>query len=179
MRRLQKSGVGLLVITLIFVIDQLSKWAIVEMLFKKSELGFVNWLTMLSQDRLEFISIPLLPFFNLVMVWNKGVSFGLFQNDSLYGVMALAGLALIVSIGFFVAFLRSDSKLLMVASLIVVGGALGNIWDRVRFGAVVDFLDFHVAGWHYPAFNVADSCIVVGIMLFLFKTVFIDGKSNS
>ena len=179
MRRLQKSGVGLLVITLIFVIDQLSKWAIVEMLFKKSELGFVNWLTMLSQDRLEFISIPLLPFFNLVMVWNKGVSFGLFQNDSLYGVMALAGLALIVSIGFFVAFLRSDSKLLMVASLMVVGGALGNIWDRVRFGAVVDFLDFHVAGWHYPAFNVADSCIVVGIMLFLFKTVFIDGKSNS
>ena len=179
MRRLQKSGVGLLVIALIFVIDQLSKWAIVEMLFKKSELGFVNWLTMLSQDRLEFISIPLLPFFNLVMVWNKGVSFGLFQNDSLYGVMALAGLALIVSIGFFVAFLRSESKLLMVASLMVVGGALGNIWDRVRFGAVVDFLDFHVAGWHYPAFNVADSCIVVGIMLFLFKTVFLDGKSKS
>lgn len=179
MTRLNKAFLGCAVIALIFVADQLSKWAIVEVLFKKSDMGFISWLITLAQDRLDFISMPLLPFFNLVMVWNKGVSFGLFQNESLYGVMALAGLALIVSIGFFIAFLRSDSKLLMVASLMVVGGALGNIWDRVRFGAVVDFLDLHVAGWHYPAFNVADSCIVVGIMLFLFKTVFTDGKSKS
>ena len=104
-------------------------------------------------------------FFNLVLVWNRGVSFGMFQAGSEAGRWLLVLMALIVSI-VLVIWLRRERRVLpRLAIWLILAGALGNVIDRVRFGAVVDFLDFHAFGYHWPAFNVADSAIVVGAVL--------------
>lgn len=66
--------------------------------------------------------------------------------------------------------------MIKIAGVIVIAGALGNVWDRLRFGGVIDFLDFHINDWHYPAFNIADSCIVVGVGLILIHNIFIEPK---
>lgn len=169
---------GIFVVIFLFMADQLSKWAIVEGLFQEKTEPFFRWLGHISQERLEFVSHPILPFFNLVMVWNDGISFGLLGSDSAMGAYILSLFALLIVSGFLIWYIRTDSKLIQFASLLVIAGAIGNVWDRIRFGAVIDFLDFHVAGWHYPAFNIADSCIVIGVMLFLVKSLFLDSKED-
>lgn len=120
--------------------------------------------------------IDVLPFFNLVLVWNRGISFGLFNEHSAYGAYLLIGLALII-VAFFVAWLRkTDHKPLQIAICIVIAGALGNVIDRVLYGAVVDFLDFHAFGYHWPAFNIADSAVVLGIAFILADSIFFEPK---
>lgn len=111
-------------------------------------------------------------FFNMVVAWNFGVSFSMFysQHDLMpYGLSLLA----VVICAVLLWWGRHNDRLLnALATGMVVGGALGNVVDRFRFGAVADFLDFHVAGWHWPAFNVADCCIVVGVGLLLIDGLF-------
>ncbi len=107
------------------------------------------------------------PFFNLVLVWNRGVSFGMFNSGGAFAPWLLSGLALAVVVGLLVWLKRSDQLLTGLGLGLVIGGALGNMIDRIRFGAVVDFLDFHLAGWHWPAFNLADAGICVGAVLML------------
>lgn len=113
--------------------------------------------------------ITVLPFFNLVMVWNTGVSFGLFQEDSAMRSWTLIGVAVAVMIWLLVWMWRAQQRLIALSLGVIIGGAVGNIVDRLRFGAVFDFLDFHAFGWHWPAFNVADSAIVVGVCLLLLE----------
>ncbi len=105
-------------------------------------------------------------FFNLVMVWNRGVSFGMFgAND--FGPWPFVGLSLAIVAGLAVWLRRAGTVWLAAAIGCVIGGAVGNVVDRVWRGAVADFFDFHLAGYHWPAFNIADMAIVggVGIML--------------
>lgn len=106
-------------------------------------------------------------FFNLVLVWNTGVSFGLFANDADTMRWLLSAVALAISAVLVVWLRRADSGLLAAALGMVIGGALGNIVDRVLYGAVADFLDLHLMGYHWPAFNVADGAIVVGVAALL------------
>lgn len=106
-------------------------------------------------------------FFNIVFTWNPGTSFSMFR-----ALGESAPLVMIVAISFVVGgilyYLFARAKKYEIVPLaLVCGGALGNLVDRIRFGAVIDFLDFHVGGWHWPAFNVADVCIVVGVGLYL------------
>lgn len=111
--------------------------------------------------------IVVAPFFNLVLVWNTGVSFGMLAGAGGSSPWILVGLALLIS-GVVAVWLTRERRALPKAALwLVLAGALGNVVDRVRFGAVVDFLDFHAAGYHWPAFNVADSAIVIGAGLLL------------
>ncbi len=128
---------------------------------------------------LKFIagnSIAVLPFFNLVLVWNRGVSFGMFSDNGTYGALVLIVMSLII-IGFLIAWLtRIEDKFLSTAVFVIIAGALGNVIDRVRFGAVIDFLDFHAFDWHYPAFNIADSAIVLGIAFILFDSIVLEPK---
>lgn len=134
---------------LVIVLDQLSKWWIVT--------------SVMAPPRV----IPLTSFFNLVLVHNRGVSFGLFGGAPDWLPWALAALAVLISAALAIWLRRAESRLLAAALGLVIGGALGNVVDRVRYGGVVDFLDFHIADYHWPAFNVADSAITVGVGLLL------------
>lgn len=111
-------------------------------------------------------------FFNMVVAWNFGVSFSMFYSQHDLMPLVLSVLAIIICAGLLWWGRHNDKPLLALATGMVVGGAVGNVIDRFRFGAVADFLDFHVAGWHWPAFNVADCCIVVGVCLLLIDGLF-------
>jgi signal peptidase II len=106
-------------------------------------------------------------FFNIVLIYNRGMSFGLFNNGGglnalLFSVVAAA---IVTVLTYWLS--RVESPLLAGAISLIIGGAVGNVIDRIRFGAVVDFLDFHIGSWHWPAFNIADSAICVGVAVML------------
>lgn len=106
-------------------------------------------------------------FFNVVFTWNPGASFSLFSGLGESAPIAIIGITgLIIGALCYYLFARAASREGVALSLII-GGALGNLIDRIRFGAVVDFLDFHIGGYHWPAFNFADICICVGVGLYL------------
>lgn len=115
--------------------------------------------------------IPVLPFFNLVLVWNPGVSFGMFGDGSIgaWGLVLLAA-GIVAALLWWLR--KADTTLSIVSLGLVIGGAIGNVIDRLIHGAVVDFLDLHVAGWHWPAFNIADSAITIGVVLLLAESLF-------
>lgn len=108
--------------------------------------------------------IEVTPFFNLVMVWNRGISFGMGSGHELAPVFFLITSSVIVGVLVYLM-LRSKHLYETVALCLVIGGACGNIIDRLHFGAVADFFDIHIAGHHWPAFNVADSTIFCGALL--------------
>jgi len=124
--------------------------------------GFVEWLFN-APERLPFLGVDVLPFFNFVVVWNQGVSFGLFSNDTDYGPYILIALSFAITVGFLIWMFRTQNIVHHFGIALVIGGAIGNVIDRFRFGAVFDFLDVHAFGWHWPAFNIADSAIVIGV----------------
>lgn len=171
---------GFLIIAFILIADQITKWAILEWMIKPainpafSSFGFIDWISQ-SLPRLPFTSIEILPFFNIVMVWNEGVSFGMLGN---LGPWPLIAVSFAISAIFVVWMWRACAWQQLLSSAMIVGGALGNIIDRLRFGAVADFLDFHAFGWHYPAFNLADSCITLGIALLLLDSLFWEPRRN-
>jgi len=146
-RRIFWPGVGLAV--LVLALDQASKWLILERVMNPPRL------------------LPVTEFFNLVLVWNRGVSFGLFPAEGPVGPWLLAGFAAIVIVVLLYLLRRAGSVPTGAAYALVAGGAAGNALDRIRFGAVADFLDFHVLGWHWPAFNLADSAIAIGVVVLL------------
>lgn len=115
--------------------------------------------------------------FRLVIVWNRGVSFGLMSGDGGLPPWVLSGVAIAVCIGLFTWLRRTDRPFIGWGIGLVMGGAIGNVIDRARWGAVFDFADFHVGQWHWPAFNVADSAIVVGVGLMLLDSVIGEKKS--
>ncbi len=110
--------------------------------------------------------IPLLPFLNLTLTFNTGVAFGLFAGGGDSSRLVLAGMAMLVSLVLLIWWgrLPRDFLLRRHALLLIIAGALGNALDRLFYGHVVDFIDFHFFGWHYPSFNVADSAITLGAL---------------
>ncbi len=115
--------------------------------------------------------VRLLPFFNLMLNFNKGAAFSFLGAESGWQVYFFAGISLIVAI-FLIVWLgrikRSD-RLLAAGIGLIIGGALGNFIDRVRLGYVIDFFDFHVKNWHYATFNLADSAICIGAVLLILR----------
>ena len=119
-----------------------------------------------------FQSEAITPFFNLVLVMNSGAAFSFLAGAGGWQKWFFIVLAVAVSI-WLVFMLRQHARerLLPLALATILGGAIGNLIDRLRFDAVVDFLDFHYAGYHFPAFNVADSAISIGVFLMLIAEV--------
>jgi signal peptidase II len=151
-------GIGIAI--LVIAADQLTKWWILY--------------EVMAPPRV----IEVTPFFNLVMTWNPGISFGLFNTGSPLNALVLSVLALLIVALLLVWLYRSDRLFIGGGIGLISGGAIGNVIDRVRFGAVADFLDFHVAGYHWPAFNVADSMITIGAVMIVLDTLFDRGQTR-
>jgi signal peptidase II len=118
-------------------------------------------------------------FFNIVFTWNPGTSFSLFRALGESAPMILIALsALIIGGVGYSLFKRTHKSLEKWGLVLIIGGALGNLIDRVRFGAVIDFLDFHIKTWHWPAFNIADVCICAGVVLYVLHWVFFQSKKK-
>jgi len=115
--------------------------------------------------------LPVFPFLDIVLTWNTGVGFGLLKAHSLWGSIALILLATSISIVLAIWLWRTHDKLLLLSLSMIIGGAIGNTIDRLRFGAVLDFIYVHVYifNYHFPAFNIADSAITVGAAILLLE----------
>jgi signal peptidase II len=138
----------------------------------------VKWLVLARfapGERLEVTG-----FFNLVLVFNKGAAFSFLAGQSGWQTPLLAGFALVAALVVGVLIHRNKDKLLLSTGLaLILGGAIGNVIDRVRFGHVVDFVDLHALGWHWPAFNVADSAITLGALLLIYEGFLHDDKRGA
>lgn len=117
-------------------------------------------------------------FFNLVLVWNRGISFGMFAQHPEWMPWMLTAMALAIT-AILGHWLAKATHLLTAAALgLIIGGALGNVIDRLRFGAVVDFLDFHLEDYHWPAFNLADSAIFIGVVLLVMESILVQNPRD-
>lgn len=146
---------------LVVILDQLSKWLVL------ASLQFGE-------------AIYVAPFWNWVLTYNPGAAFSFLADQSGWQRWFFTALALGVS-GWIALELKKhpEQKLLALALALVMGGALGNVIDRIRFGAVVDFIQWHVAGYYWPAFNVADSAITVGAVLLVLGQLTAAGKKEN
>lgn len=151
---------GFLLALVVLVADQLSKWWILES-FHLADKG----------------SVALLPFLNFTMVWNKGVSMGLFNDGGDMSRWILTILTAVVTIILIVWLARGADKWLSLALGGIIGGAIGNIIDRIVHGAVVDFVHLHAFNWSFYVFNVADAMISLGVIILLFDGLRKEDKS--
>lgn len=145
---------GLFVALVAFIADQLSKYYVFRFAVQNGS------------------PFEVCDFFNIVAAFNKGVSFSMLNGGGLWGRVALTLFALAV-VFFLLHWMKDEKSAFVRISLgLIVGGALGNVADRLRLGAVYDFLDFHYQEYHWPAFNVADSFICIGAFLIVVHTLF-------
>ncbi len=124
------------------------------------------------------LPMEILPFLNLRLACNRGISFSLFSADSQTGVWMLVGLASVITLVLLYMLWRATSTLERIALGLALGGAIGNIHDRIRYGAVVDFLDFHYQGYSFPTFNIADTAISIGVGLLLIASLTTNQEGN-
>lgn len=150
---------GLALAGLVVVLDQLTKW----------------WMVAVVLDP----PLPVLPFLNLVLVHNRGASFGILNNDSVWVPWLLTGFAAVISVALVVWLARASGRWLGTAIGLILGGAVGNMIDRVRLGAVVDFIDVFAGRYHWPAFNVADSAITLGVVALLIDSLIVRGSDRT
>ena len=152
--------VVVLILSLTISIDQLTKYIAFIVLFKDQQILTINH------------------YLNFRPVWNDGISFGMFQGYGNFGRVIFIIIALIISLWIIIL-----SKKLNTTGVIgynmIAGGAIGNVIDRVIHGKVIDFIDFHYKEYHWPTFNMADSFIFIGVLLFLYnELIVIRGKKN-
>lgn len=117
-------------------------------------------------------TIEIAPFFNLTLGFNTGVSFGLFREFFEEQPLLLAAILAVIAAGLLIWALRTTRRIETFALGLIAGGAAGNVIDRMRHGAVTDFLDFHIGDWHWPTFNMADVMIVLGVALLIASSQF-------
>ncbi len=149
---------GLIIAAAIIVVDQASKLYLIDLMARHPG------------------GIEVTSFFNLVMVWNRGVSFGMFAGDNMRWI--LVAITTVISVIVLLWLRKATNRMLATGLGLVLGGAIGNIIDRVRLGAVADFFDFDLIFMRWPAFNVADMAIVCGVILILLESLFQGRKSG-
>jgi signal peptidase II len=146
----KRLSLGLLVAVVAILADQAMKF----------------WMIDLLTDPPRVIRVA--PFFNLVLVSNEGISFGMFETHP--EILVIIALVIVAALVYWLA--KAQGAMASVALGLIIGGALGNVIDRLRLGAVIDFLDFHWGRLHWPAFNIADSLIFVGVVYLVAESLF-------
>jgi signal peptidase II len=160
-RRLRGSLPWFVLAAALVLLDQASKWAVLA--------------KFLPGERLDVTG-----FFNLVLVFNKGAAFSFLSSAAGWQTAFFLAIALAAAAVVSVLLVRSaGTRPFRCALALILGGALGNAIDRLRFGQVVDFLDIHVGAWHWPAFNVADSAITIGALLLIVESFMRPGDSRA
>jgi signal peptidase II len=141
-----------------------------------------QWSKLAIADSMQlYQSIPIMPYFNLTYVHNTGAAFSFLSEAGGWQRWFFAGLALAISavIAVWLARLKSHETFLAIALSLVLGGAIGNLIDRLAYGYVIDFLDVYYQTWHWPAFNIADSAITLGVILMLVESFGLGGSKNA
>ena len=136
------------------IADQFTKLLIIEYLMIPPRIIYIN------------------EYFNLVLTWNNGISFGLFNNDSKFNALIISVIGIGIVLFLIGLLSRAETKKLKIGLGLIIGGAIGNIIDRGIYGAVMDFLDIHIGNYHWPAFNIADSCITIGAIILVIDSLF-------
>jgi signal peptidase II len=147
-------GLGFTIAIAIFLADQATKFLVLRGL--ELRLG----------ERLE-----LTPFLDFVLTYNRGISYGLFPQDSESGRWLLVALSVVAAALFTFWMTRTHSRLVAVSLALLNGGAIGNALDRMVYGAVVDFVSLHALGWYWYVFNLADTAIVAGVLGLLYDAI--------
>lgn len=146
-------NIGLYLMAFVVLLDQGSKWWVVDVVLK------------------DMPGLYVTSFLNIRLSWNTGVTFGFLSDFGPFMPYILIGSALLIVI-FLLSWLRRAENLMTCFGLgLVMGGAIGNVLDRIRYGAVIDFLDFHWHDYHWYSFNVADAAIVCGVGLLLLENL--------
>lgn len=149
------SGLGLFVAALVVLLDQAHK----------------AWMLYIYDIGARGV-VAITPFFDLVLVWNQGISYGLLPQEGILGRLGLILFALGASLALVIWLASLTSKLAAVSIGLIIGGAIGNAIDRVIYGAVADFFSFHVFGLEWYIFNIADTAIVAGVVGLLYDSLF-------
>jgi len=157
-----KQYFGFAIAFVVFAFDRLSKVWIVDVI-----------------DLEKNGPMDLLPFLNFDFVWNRGISLGLFQMDGEIGKDLLIVLTSVVALVVAWWLLRAKEKILKIGLGLVLGGAVGNIWDRFEYGQVADFMHFFIGDWSFYIFNVADAAITLGVILLLWDALLLPKKKNT
>jgi signal peptidase II len=153
---------GFMIALITIILDQVTKHLVIEV-FKDSPRH-----------------ITIAPFFDLVLTWNKGVSFSFFSSYGDTGTVVLIVVSLLISLGLAIWLMQVTNMYLACGLGLIIGGAIGNVIDRFHFKAVVDFLHFHLDTYSFPAFNVADTAITMGVVLILLENYVISkGESRA
>ena len=147
----------------IILLDQIAKGVLLFLITGSAFVSGPAW----NVVPVPYLMAHVTNFFNIVFTWNPGTAFSMFRN-----VGDNAPIIMIVATGIIIALLlywllRRAKSYEVVPLILITGGALGNLIDRIRFGAVIDFLDFHIGAIHWPAFNIADSFITIGVCLYI------------
>ena len=163
-RRGGRFALGLAIAILVLVADQATKWAILDAMRPAGEM---------ATPFAAAAPMRVLPILDLALVWNRGISFGVGNTGSGWNVIVFAALAIAIGAVLLGWMTRAKRAPLVLALGFVVGGAAGNLVDRLRFGAVVDFVYVHVGAFDwFPAFNLADSSITIGAVLLAIDSLF-------
>lgn len=144
----------------IFFVDRISKIYIIKISALESK-----------------VDIYLTEYLNFYLIWNKGIAFGLFSFNESFIYNSITGIIIIISIIILIMIYKNNG-LKKISLIFVLGGALGNLFDRIYYSAVPDFIDLHFNDFHWFVFNVADIFITLGIICLIFDEIFVNNKKN-
>ena len=157
---LKKILLNSIIISVIFLIDRISKIYILKIAELENK-----------------VDIYLTPYLNLYLIWNKGIAFGLFSFEKFFIYQSISLVIFIISIVLIVMIIKSEG-FKKYSLILILGGALGNLFDRVYYSAVPDFIDLHMNGFHWFIFNVADIFITIGVICLILDELFFYKKNN-
>ena len=140
------------------------RWLLLAALVIVADLATKTWVTAIFREGQE---LPVTSFFSLVLAYNTGAAFSFLAGAAGWQRWFFAAIAVAASVFIVILLKRGGSRMFCLGLALILGGGLGNLWDRVTIGRVTDFLLFHYQGWSWPAFNVADSAISVGAALLI------------